>query len=455
MIAKTTPPKTTPPKTTPPKTTRAVTLSERALTVVLSATVASALSAGCGASSRSEPKAASESATATPSGDAAPVLFHPEPVDPGDPSQRRKGDVAREGGSSRGPHERGGAGQTAPPSDARAASPKALPPPKPTTLSLARTDDPKQNELLEAGDRAFEKGDLTIARRSYEAALAQSTSARATSGKKSAPARVGLARIRIEMQSLPLDFAAGESNREVRAAADDLRRAVAADPSFGPAHAELGRALLLLGDGGGALSSLARGIELLPDEPEAHSAYGIALLATGKSDAALAALVRAVELDPGSAARRGNLGTAYLMRGRVQEALREYEAQVRMDDTDPRAHSDYGTALLAAGDPARARRSLERAVQMEPNRATFRSNLGYALQLEGRLPEAIAAYREALRIDPKLASAWINLATALARDPKSRGEARAALKKAEALDPSDPRVKANLDELDAIERGAP
>src|SRR5262249_6155344 len=74
------------------------------------------------------------------------------------------------------------------------------------------------------------------------------------------------------------------------------------------------------------------------------------------------------------------------------------------------------------------------------------------LQLEGKVTEAIGEYREALRLDSKLASAWINLATALSRDPKTRGEARQALKTAGNLDPTDPRVKANLEELDGLEK---
>ncbi|HEY6462562.1 MAG TPA: hypothetical protein VIY73_20475, partial [Polyangiaceae bacterium] len=58
-----------------------------------------------------------------------------------------------------------------------------------------------------------------------------------------------------------------------------------------------------------------------------------------------------------------------------------------------------------------------------------------------------------LRLDPKLVSARINLGTALARDPKTRREARDALEHARALAPDDPRVKPNLDELDALEHG--
>jgi Flp pilus assembly protein TadD len=121
-----------------------------------------------------------------------------------------------------------------------------------------------------------------------------------------------------------------------------------------------------------------------------------------------------------------------------------------MNDGDPRAHSDLGTALLGTQDLARAVAELARAVQGDPARATFHSNYGFALQQSGRMDDAIAEYRAALRLDPKLVSAWINLGTALAASPKTRPEARAALEKARALAPDDPRVKANLEELDAL-----
>ena len=141
------------------------------------------------------------------------------------------------------------------------------------------------------------------------------------------------------------------------------------------------------------------------------------------------------------------------MSGRTREAIAEYEARARMADGDARAHSDLGTALLGTQDLERALSELQRAVQLEPHRATFHSNLGYALQQAGHVDRALAEYHEALRIDPKLVSAWINLATALARDPKTRKDARAALERARALAPDDPRVKANLEELDALDKG--
>ncbi len=318
-----------------------------------------------------------------------------------------------------------------------------LGPPKPTTIPL-RAGVPGDDKL-DQGDAEFEAGKLEQALRSYEAA-------RVVMPKHPAP-QVGVVRVRIAMLGLGLDHAAAKGRADVKALAGELRKAAQADKDYGPAHAELGRALLLLGEAPAAKEALARARELLPSVAEVHSAYGVACLATGAADEAVGALQRAVEIDPGSPARRGNLGTVLLMRGRVTDAIAEYQVRVELAGDDARAHSDLGTAMLADGNYQKAIPELERAIALEPTRATFHSNLGYALQLSGRTDRAIVQYREAVKLDPRLAAAWINLATALSRDPKTRAEARAALKRAEGLDPTDPRVKSNLEELDALEKG--
>ncbi|HEY2368202.1 MAG TPA: tetratricopeptide repeat protein, partial [Polyangiaceae bacterium] len=292
-----------------------------------------------------------------------------------------------------------------------------------------------------------EKNALGDAKQHYEAAKKL--------GPKRAGPIVGLLRVKIAKSNAALDYGAAKGNADVTAAARELKSALAVEKDYGPAYAELGRAQLMLGDGDGALASLRKAAELLPHDAETQSALGVALLATGQKNEALAALQNATNLDAGSAPRHGNLGTVMLLLGRVNDAVREFELQARLADGDARAHSDLGTALLAANQLQRAGTELERAVQMDPRRPSYLTNLGYAYQLLGKRPEAIAKYREAIRIDDKFASAWINLATALAQDPKTRAEARSALTTAQRIDPTDPRVKANLEELDALEKAQP
>jgi Flp pilus assembly protein TadD len=316
------------------------------------------------------------------------------------------------------------------------------PAPKPTTISLVSPANDACDQELKAGDDAFEANDLDGAQNHYLAA-------KKAGSKRSAPL-VGIARVQIAKQNVAYDYAAAKGNKEIAAAAKDLKNAVKLDPTLGVAQVELGRALLLLGDAAGAIDALKKGVTLLPNEPEAHSALGVAWLATGHGDEAADEMGKAAQLDPGSAARHGNYGTTLLMRGKTQQAIGEYQAAVAIDDSDARAHSDLGTALLGDNQVTRALPELRRAIALDPKRATFHSNLGYALQIDGKTSDAEAEYREAIKDDPALASAWINLATLLAKDPKRRTEARAALEKAKAIDPTDPRVKANLEELDSL-----
>jgi Flp pilus assembly protein TadD len=315
------------------------------------------------------------------------------------------------------------------PANARALPRYSFPLPlaKPTTIALSTGGVDAADSALAAGDTAFEAGTIAVAQSHY-------LKARAAAPKRAAPV-VGVARVRIARVGAPLDYGSAKGNSEIASVVKELRRAIAMEPQLGVAHVELGRAFLLLGDGVSALDALRKGAELMPSEAEAHSAYGVALLATGNGDEALAALL-------------------LLMRGRVADAVTEYELQLTLAPDDAMAHADLGAALLHSGarvDVDRGTRELEIAVKRDPKRASFHSNLGYALQLQSKVSEAVVQYREALRLDSTFAGAWINLATALARDPKTRPEARSALERARALDATDPRVNANLDELDELE----
>jgi Flp pilus assembly protein TadD len=320
-------------------------------------------------------------------------------------------------------------------------------PSRPATIPLSIGNGEVGDAEVAAGDEAFGRGDWDAAQRHYDAAHA--------SAPKGVGAAVGLLRVRVARANVPLDYAAAKGSREVGAAARDLAGIARSAPSFGPAFVELGRALLLLGDAPGAIAAMRTGVRLLPDAAEARSQLGIALLATGHAPEAVTELARAAQQDPASPARHGNLGTALMMAGRTKDAIAEYETRARIDDGDARAHSDLGTALLGTRDLDRALAELKRAVDLDPTRPGYRSNLGFAMQQAGRKDRAIVEYREALRLDPALVSAWINLATALALDPKTRGEARAALERARVLSPDDPRVKANLEELDDLDKGGP
>ena len=301
----------------------------------------------------------------------------------------------------------------------------------------------EEDAKLAEGDAAYNGDDFARAESAYREAAHLSP--------RDAAPLVGLARVSIARTNVWTDYNSAPKNPAVVRVEQDLRRAVRLDPRFGPSYIELGRALLILGRANDAVPVLKKATDLAPKDAEAASALGVALLATGHGDEAVPWLVKASELDPDNAARETNLGTALLVAGRTADAIRAFEAAVRLAPADPRAVGNLGTALLADGQIDKAIVALSRAIELDQKRATLRSNLGYALQLKHDLKGAIAAYNDAIHLDDKLGSAFINLATALAASGQF-AEARGALERARLLDPGDPRVAANLEELKTMEQ---
>jgi Flp pilus assembly protein TadD len=310
-------------------------------------------------------------------------------------------------------------------------------------VGLARHSGDPADDELRAGDEAYQKDDLALARQHY-------ARARTLAPRDPAP-RVGLVRVRLGEAKIPTDYAALPGDGRVRQLLGETGAILKLKADYAPAWLEQGRLWLILGDANAALKSLERAESLEPGDAETQSALGVALLAQGKSDTALEHFRRAVDLDPDDPDRLTNLGTAYLMRGLVADAVRTFERAVELAPGDARARGDLGTAYLAANRPDQAMTALERAVALAPDRATLLSNLGYAYQSSGKLELAVTTYQRALARDPRLGSAWINLGTARAKQG-NYAEAERCLRQALSLDPSDPRARANLDELGELQR---
>jgi Flp pilus assembly protein TadD len=321
-----------------------------------------------------------------------------------------------------------------------------FPPPRKSGVRLSLTDATPDANLL-AGDDAFDREDYKAAEAAYVRAL--------KSKETRLRGRVGVARCKLARLGFSAEYASAKGDKRPIPQVGELRAVLAEDGAIGVAHFELGKMLLLLADPEPAVAALEKALALLPEEAEVQSTLGLAYLATGKTAKAAEALGKARDLDPGNASRQGNFGTAQMMIGKPEGALEPYRNQVILADTDPKAHSDLAVALLSTGDLEGGILSLKKAIELDPKRATFRSNLGYALQQKGDAAGALASYMEATKLDPKLGSAWINLATLLSKDPKTRAKAREALETARKLDPSDPRVQANLDELSELEKKSP
>ena len=268
------------------------------------------------------------------------------------------------------------------------------------------------------------------------------------------PSTVGLARVRLARVDAAVDYAAARGNAEIAAAAADLERAIRVAPTFGPAFVELGRA-------GSCSATLAppstrsagrRSSCRTSRRPTRSSAWRCWPPATprrrSRSSHAPWSSIRAARHGTGTWGLRSSWPVARGGDRRVRDACtaqrRRRPGPLRSRDRAARDPGSRAGAVRAPACRAARRRAGERALESR-----------LCAPAGGRLDSAVAEYREALRLDPKLVSGWMNLATALARDPRTRAEARSALERARALSPDDPRVKANLEELDELEHRSP
>jgi len=163
-------------------------------------------------------------------------------------------------------------------------------------------------------------------------------------------------------------------------------------------------------------------------------------------------LKRAADMEPAYGPAHVEHGRALLLLGDAPQAEVALRKGTKLVPEEPEAHSALGVALLATGKTEEALVELTKAKDLDPGSAARRGNLGTVLFMRGRVKDAIKEYEVPARLGPDDARAHSDHGTAPPADPKTRAEARQALKTAGAIDPSDPRVKANLEELDALEK---
>ncbi len=196
--------------------------------------------------------------------------------------------------------------------------------------------------LVDAGDRALERGDASSATLFYRAAV----------------------------RNDPADPLATERLRAITGGAPEALPAAEPAPAEDPATQTymLARSLLEAGQAAAAVSVYRASVALEPSA-RAHNGLGLALALDGHPGEAERAFRAALEIDPGHAASRTNLALHLALDGRADAALAvaselEAPAATRRDRSNlalirTLAGDVSGAmALLDAGDPAALRREI-------------------------------------------------------------------------------------------------
>jgi serine/threonine-protein kinase len=198
-------------------------------------------------------------------------------------------------------------------------------------------------------------------------------------------------------------------------------RASELDPALADCHRQLALALSAQGDLDRARAHIQRAIELEPDVAAHHNGLGLLQLQSGDLEAAARAFGEASERAPDDAGIRLNVASVLFRQGDARGALAHVD-KVRESilRTDPpfswkaagvgRVHYARGVILCyGLREHGRAAVEFGAAIRRSPDRPILHLSHGDALAGAGRFKEARAAYRKALALDPELDAARNNL----------------------------------------------
>ena len=206
-------------------------------------------------------------------------------------------------------------------------------------------------------------------------------------------------------------------------AAGEFRTAIALDPEFAPAHAELAVAILLLSRRmyGGLDESeavriaepiAARALQLDPLLPEAHLGAGLVEMIRGRQKASLPYLRRAIELSPNHALAYSWLGSVLDRLGRYRDYFETTKAALAHDPLSQPSLVNHIQNLIDRDELAEAERELDKLASVSPRASA--SLRGHLTSLDGRWANAVFAKLDALRIDPGSKQVRLGLSERLA-----------------------------------------
>jgi TolB-like protein/Tfp pilus assembly protein PilF len=185
---------------------------------------------------------------------------------------------------------------------------------------------------------------------------------------------------------------------------ETIRVALRLDPELSAAHCTLGYMKTVRElDWVGAEREFKRALELSPSNADALDFYGRLCSALERHEEAIGLVERARELDP--LAHRMDVATVLLRAGRYDDAVVLARNAVELDPAHDRAIATLGWAYLLSGRKDDGLAQLEHAVSLSAGNAMWLGQLGAAYGLAGKPAKARVILRE---IESRAESAYVS-----------------------------------------------
>lgn len=227
--------------------------------------------------------------------------------------------------------------------------------------------------------------------------------------------------------------------RWVAAARDSCAAALRRADNLAPVYVTLGLVDAGTGRYAEAVNELKRAVALDPSNGDAYRELAGAYQALGRTADAEATFKTAIGVRPTYWANYNALGGLYFRLSRYAEAEAQFKRVIALTPDNARAYGNLGGvyALTQRYDEAAA--MLERSLAIKPN-AQAASNLGTVYFSLGRYADAARKMEQALAFNEGDSRSWSNLASAYHWAPGERGKARPAFERALALAGQESRV---------------
>jgi Tfp pilus assembly protein PilF len=172
------------------------------------------------------------------------------------------------------------------------------------------------------------------------------------------------------------------------------RKALELDEGLADAHAVLANIRRDAWDWAGAEQEFKRAIELNPGLARAHSGYGGYLSIMLRHEQAIAEMKRARELDPLALGQNSNLGYAYYWARQYDQAIEQLKKTLELDQNFSQAHLLLAYAYAAKGDYTQAIAKYREAIRLGRENTSDQCYLGAALAKAGQRAEAEAILKQ-------------------------------------------------------------
>ena len=170
-------------------------------------------------------------------------------------------------------------------------------------------------------------------------------------------------------------------------AAEAAATALRLDPDLAAAHCTTAHIKMVREfDWVGAEREFKRALELSPSDDDTYDLYGRLCAGLGRHDEAIALQRRAHELDP--LAHRMDMVTALLRAGQYEQAAVEAKDAVELEPGYDRARATLGWAYFLSGKRDEGLAELEEAVAISPGNTMWLGQLGEAYAMAGNTAKA-------------------------------------------------------------------